>query len=203
MNFSLTRKVFVKSKQQNISKKISLGKFSIIELLANQITLDPKIIRKTMGALEDRKASLGLRFDERRSISLPVNPDVALQMLQVGPPMVIPINDAGDCFALAANYWEFELIKICLASNPHEKLHCLLCPKNSADELANIYAAKQFASHYAAANTYTQAWDAGLFHDCFAKRLTDPQFAHFLRMTIQDFRDMRASQNRAKGQLNG
>jgi len=34
-------------------------------------------------------------------------------------------------------------------------------------------------------------------HDCFDKRPTDAQFAQLLRMSIKQFQDTRAAQNRA------
>ena len=60
---------------------------TFIELSANQIVLDPQIIRKTMQALKEGKSSVGLIQDDRKQIDLRINPDIAFNQLQVDPPI--------------------------------------------------------------------------------------------------------------------
>jgi hypothetical protein len=46
---------------------------TFIELSANQIVLDPVIIRKTMQALKEGKSSVGLIQDDRKQIDARIN----------------------------------------------------------------------------------------------------------------------------------
>ena len=52
------------------------GRMTFIELSANQIALDPLIIRKTMQALNEGKSYAGLIQDDRKQIDLRINPDI-------------------------------------------------------------------------------------------------------------------------------
>lgn len=99
---------------------------TFIELSANQIVLDPQIIRKTMQALKQGKSSVGLIQDDRKQIELRINPDIAFSQLQVDPPIVTPINKERTHFSLIAKYWQIDLIGLLIKINPHEKLNCLL-----------------------------------------------------------------------------
>ena len=70
-----------------------LGRMAFIELSANQIVLDPQIIRKTMQALKECKSTVGIIQDDRKQIDVRINPDIAFSQLQVDPPIVTPIKN--------------------------------------------------------------------------------------------------------------
>lgn len=171
---------------------------SFIELSANQIVLDPLIIRKTMQALKEGKSSIGLIQDDRKQIDLRINPDIAFSQLQVDPPIVSPINKECTHYSLIAKYWQIDLIGLLIKINPHEKLNCLIQTKNSAESLANTYADTQFSGRLALSNMLSQEWNAALLHDCFEQRPSDAQFSQFLGIPTKAFQDMRAAQNRSK-----
>ena len=171
---------------------------TFIELAANQITLDPLIIRKTMQALKGGKSSTGLIEDDRKQIELRINPDIAFNQLQVDPPIVTPINKERTHYSLIAKYWQIDLIGLLIKINPHEKLNCLMQAKNSSEALANTYADAQFSARLALSNMLSQQWNAALLHDCFTQRPSDAQFAQFLGVPTKAFQDMRAAQNRSK-----
>ncbi|MDE1892484.1 MAG: hypothetical protein KGI13_08335 [Betaproteobacteria bacterium] len=99
---------------------------TFIELSANQIVLDPSIIRKTMQALKEGKSSVGLVQDDRKQIDLRINPDITFNQLQVDPPIVTHINKERTHYSLIAKYWQIYLIGLLIKINPHEKLNCLL-----------------------------------------------------------------------------
>ena len=174
------------------------GRMTFIELSANQIVLDPQIIRKTMQALKEGKSSVGLIQDDRKQIDLRINPDVAFSQLQVDPPIVTPINKECTHFSLIAKYWQIDLIGLLIKINPHEKLNCLMQAKNSSEALANTYADTQLSGRLALSNMLSQEWNAALLHDCFEQRPSDAQFAQFLGVSTKAFQDMRAAQNRSK-----
>ena len=165
---------------------------------ANQIVLDPQIIRKTMQALKEGKSSTGLIQDDRKQIDMPINPDIALSQLLVDPPIVTPINKEQTHYSLIAKYWQIDLIGLIIKINPHEKLNCLMQVKASAEALANTYADTQFSGRLALSNMLSQQWNAALLHDCFERRPSDAQFAQFLGLPTKAFQDMRAAQNRSK-----
>ncbi|WP_143070537.1 hypothetical protein [Polynucleobacter asymbioticus] len=174
------------------------GRMTFIELSANQIVLDPSIIRKTMQALREGKSSVGLIRGDRKQIDLRINPDVAFSQLQVDPPIVTPINKECTHFSLIAKYWQIDLIGLLIKINPHEKLNCLMQAKNSSEALANTYADTQLSGRLALSNMLSQEWNAALLHDCFEQRPSDAQFAQFLGVSTKAFQDMRAAQNRSK-----
>ena len=169
-----------------------------IELSANQIVLDPGIIRKTMQALKEGKSSVGLIQDDRKQIDLRINPDTAFSQLGVDPPIVAPINKERTRYSLIAKYWQIDLIGLIIKINPHEKINCLVQAKTSSEALANTYADTQFSGRLALSNMLSQQWNATLLHDCFELRPTDAQFAQFLGVPTKAFQDMRAAQNRSK-----
>ena len=171
---------------------------TFIELSANQIVLDPQVIRKTMQALKEGKSSAGLIQDHRKQIDLRINPDVAFSQLQVDPPIVTPINKECTHFSLIAKYWQIDLIGLLIKINPYEKLNCLMQAKNSSEALANTYADTQLSGRLALSNMLSQEWNAALLHDCFEQRPSDAQFAQFLGVSTKAFQDMRAAQNRSK-----
>jgi hypothetical protein len=158
--------------------------------------LDSAVIRRTKQALLEKQAANGLLFDDKNQDSLAVNLHIALDILQVHPPIVIPIDKNATVFGLIANYGLIHLLKQVASASPLEKIHCLLLERCSDADLAHLYASTQFATNHLADNITYQEWDAGRLHDCFCKRLSDSQFARFLRLTIKQFRDMRAAQNR-------
>ncbi|MBT8615546.1 hypothetical protein G6652_09320 [Polynucleobacter paneuropaeus] len=174
------------------------GRMTFIELPANQIVLDPLIIRKTMQALKEGKSSVGLIQDDRKQIDLRINPDVAFNKLQIDPPIVTPINKECTCYSLIAKYWQIDLIGLLIKINPYEKLNCLVQAKTSAEALANTYADAQFSGRLALSNMLSQQWNTALLHDCFEQRPSDAQFAQFIGVTTKAFQDMRAAQNRSK-----
>jgi hypothetical protein len=178
------------------------GRMPFIELSADQIVLDPGIIRKTMQALKEGKSSVGLIQDDRKQIDARINPDIAFSQLQVDPPIVTHINKERTHYSLIAKYWQIDLIGLLIKINPHEKLNCLLQAKNSSEALANTYADAQFSGRLALSNMLSQQWNAALLHDCFEQRLSDAQFAQFLGVTTKAFQDMRAAQNRSKAKPN-
>ena len=171
---------------------------TFIELAANQIVLDPLIIRKTMQALKEGKSSVGLIQDDRKQIDARINPDIAFSQLGVDPPIVTPINKERTRYSLIAKYWQIDLIGLLNKINPHEKLNCLVQAKTSAEALANTYADAQFSGRLALSNMLSQEWNAALLHDCFEQRPSDAQFAQFLGISTKAFQDMRAAQNRSK-----
>ena len=182
-----------------IDKPASLtGRMTFIELSANQIVLDPQIIRKTMQALKEGKSSVGLIQDDRKQIDARINPDNAFSQLQVDPPIVTPINKECTRYSLIAKYWQIDLIELIIKINPHEKLNCLMQAKTSTEALSNTYANAQFSGRLALSNMLSQEWNAALLHDCFEQRLSDAQFAQFLGVPTKAFQDMRAAQNRSK-----
>ena len=171
---------------------------TFIELSANQIVLEPQIIRKTIQALKEGKSSVGLIQDDRKQIDLQINPDIAFSQLQVDPPIITPINKECTRYSLIAKYWQIDLIGLLIKINPHEKLNCLMQSKTSAEALANTYADTQFSGRLALSNMLSQQWNAALLHDCFEQRPSDAQFAQFLGIPTKAFQDMRAAQNRNK-----
>ena len=171
---------------------------TFIELSANQIVLDPGIIRKTMQALKEGKSSVGLIQDDRKQIDLRINPDIAFSQLGVDPPIVTPINKELTRYSLIAKYWQIDLIGLLIKINPHEKLNCLVQAKNNSEALANTYADAQFSGRLALSNMLSQQWNTALLHDCFEQRPSDAQFAQFIGVTTKAFQDMRAAQNRSK-----
>jgi hypothetical protein len=174
------------------------GRMIFIELSADQIVLDPGIIRKTMQALKEGKSSVGLIQDDRKQIDLRINPDIAFSQLGVDPPIVTPINKELTRYSLIAKYWQIDLIGLLIKINPHEKLNCLVQAKNNSEALANTYADAQFSGHLALSNMLSQQWNTALLHDCFEQRPSDAQFAQFIGVTTKAFQDMRAAQNRSK-----
>lgn len=174
------------------------GRMTFIELPANQIVLDPLIIRKTMQAIKEGKSSVGLIQDDRKQIDVRINPDVAFSQLQIDPPIVTPINKERTRYSLIAKYWQIDLIGLLIKINPHEKINCLVQAKTSSEALANTYADTQFSGRLALSNMLSQQWNATLLHDCFELRPTDAQFAQFIGFTTKAFQDMRAAQNRSK-----
>jgi hypothetical protein len=68
-------------------------RMTFIELSADQIVLDPGIIRKTMQALKECKSTVGLIQDDRKQIDVRINPDIAFSQLQVDPLIVTPIKN--------------------------------------------------------------------------------------------------------------
>ena len=186
----------VKLRSQAITRKAFSKKFTYIEIPPRDIVLDSAVIRRTKQALLEKQAPNGLLFDEKNQDSLAVNPQIALDILQVHPPIVMPIDKNATVFGLIANYGLIHLVKQVASASPLEKIHCLLFERCSDADLAHLYASTQFASNHLADNITYQEWDAGRLHDCFSKRPSDGQFAQFLRLTIKQFRDMRAAQNR-------
>ena len=186
------------AKLSPVTKNISLGLITPIELRADQIALNPQTIRKTMQALEDKKAFNGLLTDERKQVHLRVNPDVALQILQVHPPLLSLLNGTQAEYALVAQYWLHDLIRDVLKNNSEEKLNCLLVTKTSPADLANIYAAAQFATCFAFDNIFSQEWDAKRLLDCFEKKPKSAEMGPFIGVSGDSFQDMRAAQNREK-----
>ena len=174
------------------------GRMTFIELSADQIVLDPGIIRKTMQALKEGKSSVGLIQDDRKQIDACINPDIAFSQLQVDPPIVTPINKELTRYSLIAKYWQIDLIGLLIKINPHEKLNCLVQAKNNSEALANTYADAQFSGRLALSNMLSQQWNTALLHDCFEQRPSDAQFAQFIGVTTKAFQDMRAAQNRSK-----
>lgn len=198
MNFYTYQNAFL-STAPSLDTKISrLGRMTFIELSANQIVLDPLIIRKTMQALKEDKSSVGLIRDDRKQIDLHINPDVAFSQLQVDPPIVTPINKERTHFSLIAKHWQIDLIGLLIKINPYEKLNCLMQAKNSSEALANTYADTQFSGRLTLSNMLSQQWNTALLHDCFEQRPSNAQFAQFLGVTTKAFQDMRAAQNRSK-----
>ena len=175
-----------------------LGGMIFIELSANQIVLNPGIIRKTMQTLKEGQSSVGLIQDDRKQIDLRINPDTAFSQLGVDPPIVAPINKERTRYSLIAKYWQIDLIGLIIKINPHEKINCLVQAKTSSEALANTYADTQFSGRLALSNMLSQQWNATLLHDCFELRPTDAQFAQFLGVPTKAFQDMRAAQNRSK-----
>ena len=171
---------------------------TFIELPANQIVLDPLIIRKTMQALKEGKSLIGLIQDDRKQIDVRINPDIAFNQLQVDPPIVTPLNKERTRYSLIAKYWQIELIGLLIKINPNEKLNCLMQAKNSSEALANTYANAQFSARLVLSNMLSQQWNVALLHDCFEKRPSDAKFAQFLGVSTKNFQDMRAAQNRSK-----
>jgi len=198
MNFYTYQNAFVSTAPPLDTHISQLGRMTFIELPANQIVLDPLIIRKTMQALKEGKSSIGLIQDDRKQIDLRINPDIAFSQLQVDPPIVTPINKERSRYSLIAKYWQIDLIGLLIKINPHEKLNCLMQTKNSSEALANTYADAQFTGRLALSNMLSQQWNAALLHDCFEQRPSDPQFAQFLGVPTKAFQDMRAAQNRSK-----
>jgi len=198
MNFYTYQNAFVSTAPPLDIQNPREGRMTFIELPANQIVLDPLIIRKTMQALKEGKSSVGLIQDDRKQIDLHINPDIAFSQLQVDPPIVTPVNKDRTHYSLISKYWQIDLIGLLIKINPHEKLNCLLQAKNSAEALANTYADTQFSGRLALSNMLSQEWNAALLHDCFEQRPSDPQFAQFLGVPTKAFQDMRAAQNRSK-----
>ena len=186
----------MKLRSQAITRKSFSKKFTYIEIAPKDIVLDSAVIRRTKQALLEKQAANGLLFDDKNQDSLAVNLHIALDILQVHPPIVIPIDKHATVFGLIANYGLIHLLKQVASASPLEKIHCLLLERCSDADLAHLYASTQFATNHLADNITYQEWDAGRLHDCFCKRLSDSQFARFLRLTIKQFRDMRAAQNR-------
>ena len=186
----------MKLRSQAITRKSFSKKFTYIEIAPKDIVLDSAVIRRTKQALLEKQAANGLLFDDKNQNSLAVNPHIALAILQAHPPIVMPIGKNATVFGLIANYGLIHLLKQVASASPLEKIHCLLLERCSDAELAHLYASTQFAANHLADNITYQEWDAGQLHDCFSKRLSDSQFARFLRLTIKQFRDMRAAQNR-------
>jgi hypothetical protein len=174
------------------------GRMTFIVLSADQIMLDPGIIRKTMQALKEGKSSVGLIQDDRKQIDARINPDIAFSQLGVDPPIVTPINKERTRYSLIAKYWQIDLIGLLIKINPHEKLNCLVQAKTSPEALANTYADAQFSGRLALSNMLSQQWNTALLHDCFEQRPSDAQFAQFIGVTTKAFQDMRAAQNRSK-----
>ena len=185
--------------------KSKAGAVTLVLLQANQIVRDPATIGKTMKALDANKSANGLLQDTREALHLPVIPSVALQILQVSPPILILLDKNTDQYALAAKYWQWELLQLVNNNYPNEILSCIVLPKGSDSLLANIYGAVEFAARFHTANTFKQEWDVGLLHDCFQKRPKDPQFGQFLGVSKEAFQDMRVLQNKRKATdpLNG
>ena len=198
MNFYTYQNAFVSTAPPLDTHISQLGRMTFIELSANQIVLDPLIIRKTMQALKEGKSSIGLIQDDRKQIDLRINPDIAFSQLQVDPPIVTPVNKDRTHYSLIAKYWQIDLIGLLIKINPHEKLNCLMQTKNSSEALANTYADAQFTGRLALSNMLSQQWNAALLHDCFEQRPSDAQFAQFLGVSTKAFQDMRAAQNRSK-----
>ena len=198
MNFYNHQNAFVSTAPPLDTQISRLERMTFIELPANQIVLDPSIIRKTMQALKEGKSSVGLIQDDRKQIDLRINPDVAFSQLQVDPPIVTPINKECTHFSLIAKYWQIDLIGLLIKINPYEKLNCLMQAKNSSEALANTYADTQLSGRLALSNMLSQEWNAALLHDCFEQRPSDAQFAQFLGVSTKAFQDMRAAQNRSK-----
>ena len=196
--FSLYQNEFVITEKLLDEKLSSTGKLSCIELKVSQITLDTQIIRKTMQALVEGRATNGLIKDERKQLDLRLNPDTSLSVLKVDLPLVTVINKEQTHYSLVGKYWQIDLIKLIAKGNPNQMLNCLLLPKSTPAALANIYADSQFAAHYALTNMLSQQWNAGVLHDCFTQRPSDAHSAQFLRVTTKVFQDMRAAQNRSK-----
>ena len=198
VNFYDYQNAFVSAAPPLDTQISRLGRMIFIELSANQIVLDPGIIRKTMQALKEGKSFVGLIQDDRKQIVARINPDNAFSQLQVDPPIVTPINKECTRYSLIAKYWQIDLIELIIKINPHEKLNCLMQAKTSTEALANTYANAQFSGRLALSNMLSQEWNAALLHDCFEQRLSDAQFAQFLGVPTKAFQDMRAAQNRSK-----
>lgn len=198
VNFYDYQNAFVSAAPPLDTQISRLGRMIFIELSANQIVLDPGIIRKTMQALKEGKSFVGLIQDDRKQIDLRINPDIAFNQLQIDPPIVTPINKEHTHYSLIAKYWQIELIALLIKINPYEKLNCLMQAKNSSEALANTYADTQFSGRLALSNMLSQEWNAALLHDCFEQRPSDAQFAQFLGIPTKAFQDMRAAQNRSK-----
>ena len=198
VNFYDYQNAFVSAAPPLDTQISRLGRMIFIELSANQIVLDPGIIRKTMQALKEGKSFVGLIQDDRKQIVARINPDNAFSQLQVDPPIVTPINKECTRYSLIAKYWQIDLIELIIKINPHEKLNCLMQAKTSTEALANTYANAQFSGRLALSNMLSQEWNAALLHDCFELRPTDAQFAQFLGVPTKAFQDMRAAQNRSK-----
>ena len=198
MNFYTYQNAFLSTAPPLDTKISRLGRMTFIELSADQIVLDPGIIRKTMQALKEGKSFVGLIQDDRKQIDARINPDIAFSQLQVDPPIVTPINKECKRYSLIAKYWQIDLIGLLIKINPHEKLNCLVQAKTSAEALANTYADAQFSGRLALSNMLSQQWNAALLHDCFEQRLSDAQFGQFIGFTTKAFQDMRAAQNRSK-----
>jgi hypothetical protein len=186
----------VKLRSQPITRKSFSKKFTFIELTPKEIVLDSTIIRRTKQALLDKQAVNGFLFDDKNQFALAINPHIALDILQVHPPIVMPVDKKSSLFGLVANYGLIHLLKQVASASPLEKIHCLFVERCSDADLAHLYASTQFANNCLADNIAHQEWDAGRLHDCFIKRPSDSQFAQFLKLTIKRFRDMRAAQNR-------
>ena len=187
------------STEKILDEKLSpVEKMSCIKLKVSQITLGTQIIRKTMQALAEGRATNGLVIDERKQLDLRLNPDTSLSILQVDLPLVTVINKEQTHYSLAGKYWQIDLIMLLAKKNPNQILNCILLPKSTPAALANIYADSQFAAHYALTNMLSQQWNAALLHDCFEQRPSDAQFAQFLGIPTKTFQDMRAAQNRSK-----
>ena len=198
MNFYTYQNAFVSTAPPLDIQNPREGRMTFIELPANQIVLDPLIIRKTMQALKEGKSFVGLTQDNRKQIDLRINPDIAFSQLQVDPPIVTPVNKDRTHYSLIAKYWQIDLIGLLIKINPHEKLNCLMQSKKSSEALANTYADAQFSGRLALSNMLSQEWNAALLHDCFEQRPSDAQFAQFLGVPTKAFQDMRAAQNRSK-----
>lgn len=198
VNFYDYQNAFVSTATPLDTQISRLGRMTFIELSANQIALDPLIIRKTMQALNEGKSYVGLIQDDRKQIDLRINPDIAFSQLQVDPPIVTPINKECTRYSLIAKYWQIDLIGLLIKINPHEKLNCLVQAKNNSEALANTYADAQFSGRLALSNMLSQQWNTALLHDCFEQRPSDAQFAQFIGVTTKAFQDMRAAQNRSK-----
>ena len=186
----------MKLRSQAITRKSFSKKFTYIEIAPKDIVLDSAVIRRTKQALLEKQADNGLLFDDKNQDPSAVNPHIALDILQAHPPIVMPIDKNETVFGLIANYGLIHLLKQVASASPLEKIHCFVLERCSDADLAHLYASTQFATNHLADNITYQEWDAGRLHDCFCKRLSDSQFARFLRLTIKQFRDMRAAQNR-------
>jgi len=179
------------------TQKLFSKVITFIELTPNQIILDPTIVRKTKQALLEKRAINGFLRDDINQFSLVVNNNFALDILQLNPPTVTCIDKKLSLYGLVASYGLIHLLREVSLASPHEKINCLLVERCSDADLAHLYASAQLGSNYLADNIAHQEWDAGRLHDCFDKRPTDAQFAQLLRMSIKQFQDTRAAQNRA------